>query len=262
MPQPDIRLIHWNAVEAERRAGVLRAAGFTVTAGPIDPAGLRALRVTPPAAVVIDLTRLPSHGREVALALRNAAGTRHVPLLFVDGDAAKVERMRALLLDAVYTDWTELRTQLVTVLANPPANPLKPVSVLAGYSGTPLPRKLGLKPESVVVLLNAPDGFVDRLGELPPGIEWKSKPTRDADLTLWFVESAKALTSQFGRVTGRLQAGLLWIAWPKQGSGRTSDVTQALVRQTGLAAGWVDSKICAIDATWSGLRFTRRKPAK
>lgn len=262
MRRPNIRLIHWNADEAELRAKILRAAGYRVSAGPIDPSELRAMRTAPPAAVVIDLSRLPSHGREVALALRNAAGTRHVPLLFAEGDPAKAERIRTLLPDAIFTRWADLAAQLPGVLANPPANPVKPASVLAGYSGTPLPRKLGIKPDSTVVLIDAPPGFAASLGELPANVVWKTRPTRGADLTLWFVESAAQLKSGMGAIADRLETGSVWIAWPKQASGRKTDLTQAMVRQAGLEAGLVDYKICAIDSTWSGLKFARRKPAK
>ena len=154
---PRIRLIHWNAAEAAERAARLADSGFAVEHAPLDPAGLRALRADPPDAVVIDLSRLPSHGRDLGAALRQTKATRFIPLVFVGGDPVKVDRVRGLLPDAVFTNWEEICQALETALAHPPPEPVVPASSLAGYSGTPLPRKLGIKPGYVVALVGAPD---------------------------------------------------------------------------------------------------------
>jgi hypothetical protein len=256
---PAVRLIHWNAADAEARAAQLRALGFTVEAGPVDPAGIKALLASPPAAVVIDLSRMPMQGRDVGIGLRTRAATRRVPLLFVGGEPEKVARTRETLPDAVYTTWEEIGPALAPALASPPADPVVPANNLAGYSGTPLPKKLGIKPGTVVGLVDAPAGFEAVLGELPEGVEVCRNGSQSADLTLWFPASAADLQARVAAIGAASGPAGLWIAWPKKTSGVVSDLSETLVRQAGLANGLVDYKICAIDATWSGLKFARRR---
>ena len=252
-------LFHWNAGEARERAARLARLGYNAviprfTSG----ADLKRIAADPPDAFVIDLSRLPSHGREVAAALRGRKATRHVPIVFVDGAPQKRERVRALLPDATFTDWRALRGALRGALRRPSATPVVP-GPMAGYAGTPLPKKLGIKSESVVVLRGAPAGFERRLGELPERAH-VSRRVRRADLTVLFVRSRADLARRLPSAARALGADQrLWIAWPKQASGLRTDLTQQHVRDRGLALGIVDYKICAIDDTWSGLLFARRQ---
>jgi hypothetical protein len=255
-----VRLIHWKAEEAAARVETLRAAGYEVEFGELNGDGYRALRFNPPAAFVIDLTRMPSHGREVGTGLRAYKNTRHTPLVFVEGEPEKVERIRQILPDATYTTWSKIRGALKTAITKAPANPVVPESNLAGYSGTPLPKKLGIKENAVVALLNAPKGFEATLGELPARVKFKKQATGGPDLILWFIRRRAELEDRIQEMHKLTGAGAIWIAWPKQASGVATDLTQNIVRETGLAAGLVDYKICAIDATWSGLKFAQRKP--
>jgi hypothetical protein len=256
---PTIAFIHWKAEEAKSRVAALRAAGYTVSHKPFDPQVLRELKRKPPDALVIDLTRQPSMGRDVAIAMRHAKSTRHVPLVFVEGDPEKVARIKRQLPDAVYTSWGRIRGGIRRAIARPPMDPVVPESVLAGYSGTPLPKKLGIKPDSTLTLLKAPPGFEETLGQLPEGVAIKRQARGFPDLTLWFVRSRKDLTKDFAKVFPLTERGALWIIWPKQSSAIPSDLTQAGVREIGLASGLVDFKVCAVDETWSGLKFVRRK---
>ncbi len=254
-----VRLIHWKAEEAAERIETLRAAGYDVEYGELNGESYRALRHDPPAAFVIDLTRMPSHGRDVAMGLRGYKNTRHTPLVFVEGETEKVERIRRILPDATYTTWRKIRGALRAAIAKAPADPVIPESNLAGYSGTPLPKKLGIKENSVVALVNAPKGFEATLGDLPAGVKFKKQAADGTDLIIWFIRMRAELEDripEMHKLTGR---GAIWIAWPKQASGVASDLTQNVVRETGLAAGLVDYKVCAIDATWSGLKFAQRK---
>ena len=239
----------------------LQAAGYAVNGGPADGAVLKTLRATPPAAVIIDLNRRPSHGRDMALALRKYQSTRHVPLVLIGGDPAKLEQIKTLLPDATYTSWSRIRGAVKKAIANPPPQPVVPESNLAGYSGTPLPKKLGIKAHSVVALVDAPQTFEATLGDLPEGVVLRRQARAGCDLIIWFVKSRGALEKRIDRLGSLAGRGGLWIAWPKKASGITTDLSQHDVRQTGLAAGLVDYKVCAIDATWSGLRFVRRKAA-
>ncbi len=134
-----------------------------------------------------------------------------------------------------------------------------PKSVFDVYSSTPLPKKLGIKARSVVALVGAPEGFEETLGELPEGVVLREQPHGQPDLTLWFTKSRKDLEHGIEQMGALADKGGLWIAWPKKSSGVTSDLSQNVVREVGLAAGLVDYKICSIDQTWSALRFTRRE---
>ncbi len=130
----------------------------------------------------------------------------------------------------------------------------------AGYSGTPLPRKLGIKPGQRIAFLDAPPEFADALGELPEG----TGPARTAargplDLVVAFFTERRRLMQRLPRLIAALDpAGALWIAWPKRAARVDTDVTEDVVRELGLAAGVVDVKVCAIDATWSGLKLVIR----
>ncbi len=257
---PRIRLVHWNAQEAAPQAQRLRAAGHTVVAGPLRPPELAQLKRTPPDAVVIDLSRLPMQGRDFGIMLRAAAKTRHVPLVFVDGVPAKVERVRKSLPDAVYTSSGRIRGAVRRAIDRPPRAPEAPASNLAGYSGTPLPKKLGIKAGAGLALLASPPGFDRTLGKLPPHVVVRRRAGGSPDVTVCFVKSRKDLRRRLAQLAASpAAAGRLWFAWPKRASGVATDVTETEVRRLGLAAGLVDYKICAIDATWSGLCFTKRK---
>jgi hypothetical protein len=251
-------LFHWSEPEADSRTEELRSLGYAVDAHMrFDPALLRELADKPPEAVVIDLSALPSHGRDVALALRTRAGTRRVPLVVVDGTKEAVEGVRKHLPDATYTSWGSIELALARAIADPVVNPLVPASLLAGYSDTPLPKKLGIKEGSVVSLFGAPDGFAETLGKLPDGARLRRGRPSGADLVLWFVRSSRELDGGLAR---HAQYDVpLWIVSPKKASGVVSDLTQNVVRGAGLAAGLVDYKVCAVDETWSGLLFRRRK---
>ena len=162
--------------------------------------GLRRVRDDPPEAAVIGLDRLPSHGREVAAWLRQSKATRSVPLLFAGGAADKVARVRALLPDATYTDWARLGPALRSALRAPLADPVVPAP-MAGYSGTPLPKKLGIKEGTLFSTVHAPDGFDATLGELPPEAEWRRRLTAGLDVVVAFYTSRATLAAQWPKLT-------------------------------------------------------------
>jgi hypothetical protein len=223
------------------------------------PAVLRQLNANPPAAVVIDLSRLPAQGRDMGLAVRHGKSTRAVPLVFFGGDVHKVGKIKQQLPDAEYATWRHFRSALKRAIANPPADPTVPASLLAGYAGTPLPKKLGIKEGFTVTIVGAPPDVADTLGELPTGTRLKRQLRGRSDLIIWFVRSKRDLERRIGRMAGAVGSGGMWIAWPKKTSGVVTDLTQVEVRRLGLASGLVDYKICAIDQTWSGLKFALRK---
>jgi CheY-like chemotaxis protein len=256
-----VRLVHWNAAEAQQRIDELSRAGFQVDFDVPTPSALRALRADPPDAIVVDLTRSPSQGRDVAAWVRSHASTRTIPLVFVEGAPDKIAQVRRLLPDVPHTTWGTIGPAVRRAIEAPPIHPVRVASALAGYSGTPLPKKLGIKEGMRVLTVGAPPNFASTLGALPLGASLREDAKAAAELVIWFVRSAQELERRIVTIAARARSGL-WIAWLKQASGIATDVTQTLVRETGLAHGLVDYKIAAIDPTWSGLKFAHRKPAK
>lgn len=130
---------------------------------------------------------------------------------------------------------------------------------MAGYSATPLPKKLGIKERARIAFVNAPDDFDAYLGPLATGVEIVKRLTRPLDLVLLFVTRERVLARDFAKLTTKLASnGMIWIAWPKKSSGVATDLSFDRVQRIGLDAGLVDVKICAIDETWSGLKFVFR----
>jgi hypothetical protein len=257
--RPRALLVHWKEAEAPERLARLRAAGFDAIHRTLSTAPVRELREARPALVVIDLGRLPSHGLAIGLAVRQSPSLRTIPLVFVDGQRAKVDRVRAQIPDAAYTDWDHAGPTATRVLAAPPANPVPASSVMDGYSGRPLAGKLGIRGNDHVAIPGAPSDFERTLGDLPENVRITRAPRDGADLVLWFPRNRADHERRFTRM-GALARRWLWVMWPKQSAGVRTDLDQNVVRRLGLATGYVDSKICAVDATYSGLRFSRRRP--
>jgi len=253
-----VRLIHWNAAEAKEKADHLSSIGYIVKYDEFTPSLIRE-RENPPDAIIIDLSRLPSQGRDVAMALRSYRSTRTIPLVFVEGEPEKVERVKAQIPDALYTNWDRIAERLEVVVRHPPEELPRARSPLEGYAGAPLPKKLGIKPGYTVSIVGAPPGFRQTLGELPENVVLRDGVRGQSDLTLWFAKSRRELEERLQHMRAFSKNAGLWILWPKQTSKLQTDLGQQLVREAGLAAGMVDFKICSIDETWSGLRFTLSK---
>jgi hypothetical protein len=130
----------------------------------------------------------------------------------------------------------------------------------AGYSGTPLPRKLGIKEGTAFAVRHAPDGFAATLGELPPGSEWRTQMRSPLDVVIAFYVERSRLIADWPRLTRAVSpAGTVWVAWPKRASKIDTDITEDVLRTELLPTGWVDNEVCAIDERWSGLRFALRR---
>lgn len=132
----------------------------------------------------------------------------------------------------------------------------------AGYSGTPLPTKLGIKPGMRVALLHAPDGIEATLGPLPDGVRLQHGLRRNqrVDLIVGFVTERDHLARNIGWLVKTLPPdGAFWVAWPKRAARMTTDMTDHAVRDIALPMGWVDVKVAAIDATWTGVKLVLRK---
>jgi len=130
---------------------------------------------------------------------------------------------------------------------------------MPGYSGTPLPKKLGLKPGFHVQLTDAPAEVRSELKAELAACEIVSDGTLLLDFAMFFTESKAALAKEFKRISKLLApAGIFWVSWPKKSSGVATDLNENIVRDIGLAAGLVDVKVCAVTEVWSGLKFVRR----
>jgi hypothetical protein len=131
----------------------------------------------------------------------------------------------------------------------------------AGYSGTPLVRKLGFKPGMRAAYVGAPAGFAELLGDLPDGVRVLARPAASGmDLVVLFVTARRDLERRVERLRAAIAPdGMLWVAWPKRSSGVATDVTEDVVRDVALPTGLVDVKVCAIDETWSGLKLVVRR---
>jgi len=144
-------------------------------------------------------------------------------------------------------------------LRRPPKQPVVP-DTFAGYTGTPLPKKLRIVENSAVALLHAPEEFHVKLDQIPPGARFVGKADA-ADVILLFVKSQAALSKELPALAKIMRKGrTLWIIWPKRTSALAGDLAEPAVREMGLAAGLVDYKVCAVDADWSGLAFAARAP--
>lgn len=130
----------------------------------------------------------------------------------------------------------------------------------AGYSGTPLPKKLGIREGSRFATEHAPHDFAATLGPLPLGAEWRRQVRPGIDVVVAFHTRRAAMVREWPKLTAAVSPdGTVWIAWPKRARGAPTDVTEDVLHDEFLPAGWVDNEVCAIDGTWGRLRFALRR---
>jgi hypothetical protein len=130
---------------------------------------------------------------------------------------------------------------------------------MAGYSGTSLQKKLGIKPGVTLFVLNSPDQYFDWISPLPEGVKVKLKAVKDLDFIHLFVTEQKTFKRLFVANRKNLSKnGMMWVSWPKKSSGVDTDLDENFIRDFGLKAGLVDVKVCAVNETWSGLKFVFR----
>ena len=130
----------------------------------------------------------------------------------------------------------------------------------AGYSGTPLAKKLGIQEGASVLLIAAPDDYLDLLAPLPPGVQFETGAHAGLDLAQVFVTEKKELAKHLKTLRDKLNPqAAVWVSWPKKASQVATDITEDTIRELALPLGWVDVKVCAVDAVWSGLKLVVRK---
>lgn len=245
-------LVHPGAGESTRTAE-LTALGYRVVGGPWNGPTIIRKKAEPPCAVVIDLSRNPSTGRDIAVAMRSHTALVPIPFILLEGAGDKLAAITKLLPDAIATTWPRIGATLTKARAKPLSGGKK-LSVFAAYEGKSLTEKLGIKAHTTVATVNAPSGFRATLGSLPEGARIH-RGTSSRDLTLWFVSTAEELRDHIGAMKPHAASGRLWINWRKG----DASLNQLTVRKVAMDAGLVDFRISRIDAEWSGLRFTIRK---
>jgi len=253
-----VRIIHWRKEDAAPLVEAVRKCGFTPEYnGEWNGSEVaRAIRNTLPDAVAIDLSRLPSHGREMAVWIRNLKSTRHIPLVFVNGEDEKLARIREILPDAIYTTTARIGPALKKACKGKAESVVVPAPMMQRYAGRTTAQKLGIAAASVVSVIDAPRGYAATLGPLPEGVEVAEDPDTVHPVTLWFITDYDVLLGALPRMRAMAAKTKLWIAWRKGPEGR---VSQNAIREAGIDAGLVDYKICSLDPQWSGILFARKK---
>ncbi len=255
-----ILLIHWNLEEGRERVARLEKLGHEVRLEwDVNSSGRRrAIRADPPDLILIDLSRLPAHGREFATALRQIKYTRFIPLVFAGGEGEKLARIRGLFPDAAFTDWAGMAATVRKALARPVVDPVLPPA--RDFSATPLYKKLAIRTGDKVALVGAPEDFEATLGDIPEGVEFLRGRAARVDVALLFVTRLVELDLKFPKVEGLIrEGGKFWIIYPKKASKIKTDLTQADVRAFGIERKWVDYKVCAVDGDWTGFLLGRSR---
>jgi hypothetical protein len=253
--EPLLWLVHAGTDESARVAQ-LSALGYRVVTARWSSPEIIRKKAELPCAVVVDLSRSPSSGRDNAVAMRSHRELVSVAFIFVDGAPDRIREMKTLLPDATETTWPRIGDALIRARENPPSGGRK-LSVFAAYENRSLTDKLGIKAGATIAMVNAPSTFRATLGSLPDGVKIHitAKPR---DLTLWFVRSNDELIGEIAKMKPHAAAGRLWIIWRK-GAGGASSLNQNTIRKIVLANGLVDFRISRIDDEWAGLRVTIRK---
>jgi hypothetical protein len=252
---PAVRLFHWRSAEAGPLIAKLRSAGYEVVyRRATQSPSVREIRDAAPVAIVIDLSRMPSHGRYVAAWVRGSKSIRHIPIVFVDGDPAKVEAIRREIPDATYT--TQARVVTALKRAKPVKDPVTPRQMMETDPSRTAAQKLGIREGAVVGLIDPPADHEMVLGKLPAGVVLEENPDRECGVTLWFVHDPGEYEAALPARRVLAARSRLWILWQK---GRRDGLHGNFVRQGALAMGLVDYKICSVDSVWSGMVFAVKK---
>jgi hypothetical protein len=254
---PRVRLFHWKAKEAGPLIAKLHAAGYEVVhRAETQSPSVREIKESGAVAVVIDLSRMPSHGRYVGAWLRGSKSTRQIPLVFVGGDAEKVAAIKKHLPDAGYASVAGIGGALKKAIANPLREPVVPRQMMESAPGRTAAQKMGIRADSTVGLIDPPADYAKVIGELPQGVVMEEDSGRVCPVTVWFVHDAGEYEAALPSRRSLAARSRLWIVWQK---GRRDGLNGNFVRERALAMGLVDYKVCSLDGVWSGMVFTVKK---
>jgi hypothetical protein len=252
-----VRLFHWKSKEAGALIAKLRAAGFAaVHHAETQSPSVRELKESGAVAIVIDLSRLPSHGKYVGAWVRGSKSTRHIPLVFVGGEAEKVAAIKKQMPDAVYSSIAGVGAALRKAIARPPSDPVVPRQMMATAPGRTAAQKMGIRARTVVGLIDPPADYLKVLGVLPEGVVLEEDSRRVCPVTVWFVHDSGEYEAALPSRRLLAARSRLWIVWQK---GRRDRLNGNFVREAALAMGLVDYKICSLDGVWTGMVFAVKK---
>lgn len=249
-----VALLHWHAEEIGHLARHIRQYHVEPVV-PQPGESLKVLEGLVPAAIVISLDRLPSHGREVGMHLRERKATRTVPIVFAGGAPEKVEKVRAALPDAGFANWDNVDQAIACALEAPP-----PVMKKAARErGNPLPVKLGLKPGLRIVILGAPQPFEQIVRDLPEDLLIEEEQTPRADAVFWFVRRESELEAGIHWLHLAMPRAKLWLLW-ERGQGRKQNaVSYRTLVEVAAADGYAQYKIVQVDSVWSAMAFGKMR---
>jgi len=254
---PCVRLFHWKSKEAAPLIAKLQAAGYEVVQNTkAQSPSTREIKESGAVAVVIDLSRMPSHGKYVGAWLRGSKSTRHIPLVFVGGEADKVAAVKKDIPDAAYASVAGICRALKKAIGNPPRDPVVPRQMMESAPGRTAAQKMGIRAGSTVGLIDPPADYAKVIGELPEGVVIEEDAERVCPVTVWFVHDAGEYEAALPARRSLAARSRLWIVWQK---GRHDGLNGNFVRERALAMGLVDYKICSLDGVWSGMVFTVKK---
>lgn len=251
-----LRVLHWREKEAGPLLAALRSAGHQVDYEEKSTSLIPSIRATAPAAVVIDLSRVPSHGRETAVYLRGLKSTRHIPIVFVGGEPEKVDKIRELMPDAVYTKLSGVNGAVKRAIANTPQTPVVPPQMMERTTGRSTAQKMGIKAGFRVALFDPPADYARVLGPMPEGVSLEEDPREVLPITIWFVRDPEEYVRTLPRRRALAARSRFWIVWPK---GQRDGINGNLIRETALSLGLVDYKICSVNEVWTAMVFALKK---
>src|ERR1700761_869297 len=209
-----VRLVCWNDELAQQRSAEIWRLGYRVDASSLrgTSAFVSHFRAVNPDIVVIDLDRLPSYGREVAIVLRGSKTTRHLPIVFAGGVEEKVERLRSELPDAIFTPWKKIAPALKRAVISPPMEPVRPVPHMERWNRSSLTQKLGIAANMKVALIGgAEDGMEEIIGELPEGASLRARIVDGTKLVLYVVHALRELDAAVDHAQTKLpEGGSFW----------------------------------------------------
>ena len=248
-----VLVVHRDLAEAAERAARLRSSGIDAEPyASLGTKGFRYIRESPPDAIVIDLTRLPSYGKYMGALIRESKSLRAIPLVFIEGDPAKAAAVRAVLPDAVYTPWSKASEAVHKAIRRRSPEPMLPRAPLRT-----LLAKLGIGEASRVAMLHVPKEF-----SLPEG-GWRKAQPAAADVVLAFYGTSAALGRELPHLAGLMQKGRkLWIAWPKKSGAAPTDLAMPRIQSMIEAYGLTQYKVCALDEKWSGMVLGVRRASR
>jgi hypothetical protein len=252
-----VRLFHWKSKEAAALTAKLRAAGFEVVHNAeTQSPSVRELKESGAVAVVVDLSRLPSHGKYVGAWVRGSKSTRHIPLVFVGGEAEKVAAIQKQMPDAVHTSIAGVGAALKKAIARPPSDPVVPRQMMETAPGRTAAQKMGIREGSIVGLIDPPADYLKVMGVLPEGVVLEEDSRRACPVMVWFVHDPGEYEAALVSRRALAAKSRLWIVWQK---GRRDGLNGNFVREAALAMGLVDYKICSLDGVWTGMVFAVKK---